>query len=40
MKTGQYFLTIPASIVKAKGWKKADKIEVIIDNKGEIVLRR
>lgn len=34
----QYKITLPKSIVEAKGWKKGDKIKVKINDKGEIVL--
>ena len=36
----QYIVTIPKGLVMAKGWKKGDKLEFIIDNKGDIILRR
>jgi bifunctional DNA-binding transcriptional regulator/antitoxin component of YhaV-PrlF toxin-antitoxin module len=36
----QFFITLPNSIVKAKGWVKGDIIEATIDNKGNIVLRK
>ena len=35
-----YQLTIPAPIVRAKGWDKGDDIQALIDNKGDIVLKR
>lgn len=40
MNNSQYFLTLPNSIVRAKGWQKGDTIKVVIDGKGDIVLRR
>ena len=36
----QYIITIPKGLVLAKGWKKGDRLEFIINNKGEIVVRR
>lgn len=36
----QYIITLPKGLVLAKGWKKGDKLEFIIDNKGEIVMRK
>lgn len=39
MKKGQYFITLPSQIIRAKGWKKGDIISVEIDQKGNIVLK-
>jgi len=36
----QFIITIPKGIVLAKGWKKGDKLEFLIDNKGEIVIKK
>ncbi len=36
----QYIITVPKGLVLAKGWKKGDKLEFIINNKGEIVVRK
>ena len=36
----QYIITLPKGLVLAKGWKKGDKIEFIIDNKGDIIIRK
>ena len=36
----QYIITFPKSLVLAKGWKKGDKLEFMINNKGEIVVRK
>jgi len=36
----QYIITVPKSLVLAKGWKKGNKLEFIINNKGEIVVRK
>lgn len=34
-----YFLILPKGLVEAKGWKKGDEIEVLLNN-GDIILRR
>ena len=36
----QYIITFPKGLVLAKGWKQGDKLEFIIDNKGDIVVRK
>jgi bifunctional DNA-binding transcriptional regulator/antitoxin component of YhaV-PrlF toxin-antitoxin module len=36
----QFILTIPKGLVLAKGWGQGNMIEFIIDNKGDIVIRR
>ena len=38
MNGKQFFLTLPNSIVKAKGWKKGDNIKVYLDKCGNIKL--
>lgn len=38
MKQGQFFITLPSSIVKAKGWIKGNEIIIEINSKGEIIL--
>ena len=40
MKKGQYFITLPNQIVKAKGWNKGDYIVVEIDSRGNIILKK
>jgi len=40
MNGKQFFLTLPNQIVRAKGWQKGDKVKVLIDSKGEIVLKK
>jgi len=40
MNGQQYFITLPNQIVRAKGWKKGDTIKAIIDNKGDIILKK
>ena len=39
MNRKQFFITLPNQIVRAKGWKKGDKIKAGIDNKGDIILK-
>jgi len=36
----QFMITLPKGLVLAKGWKKGDRLEFIIDNKGDIVVKR
>ena len=36
----QFIITIPKGLVLAKGWKQGDKLEFIIDNKGEIIIKK
>ena len=36
----QFIVTVPKGLVLAKGWKQGDKLEFVIDNKGEIIIRR
>lgn len=36
----QYMITIPKGLVLAKDWKKGDVIVFMIDNKGDIVLKK
>ena len=40
MKSGQFFLTMPSQIVRAKGWKKGNNIGIEINMKGDIVLKQ
>lgn len=40
MKHGQYFITLPTQIVRAKGWQKRDIIKVSINKDGDLVLRK
>lgn len=37
---GQYFITLPSAIVRAKSWRKGDEIKHVIDKSGDIVLRK
>ncbi len=36
----QFIVTIPKGLVLAKGWKQGDKLEFIIDNNGEIMIKK
>ena len=36
----QFIVTIPKGLVLAKGWKGGDRLEFVIDNKGEIIIRK
>lgn len=36
----QFIITIPKGLVLAKGWKQGDKLEFIINNKGEIIIKK
>jgi bifunctional DNA-binding transcriptional regulator/antitoxin component of YhaV-PrlF toxin-antitoxin module len=36
----QFMVTVPKGLVLAKGWKRGDKLEFVINNKGEIVMRK
>lgn len=36
----QFTLTIPAAVCKAKGWAKGDEVELVIDNMGQVILRK
>ena len=36
---GNYILTLPSMIIKAKGWKKGDKIKVEVNKDGDVVLK-
>ena len=40
MNDRQFFITLPNQIVRAKGWRKGDKLKSEIDNKGNIVLKK
>ncbi|MFC1691201.1 AbrB/MazE/SpoVT family DNA-binding domain-containing protein [Nanoarchaeota archaeon] len=36
----QYKLTLPKSLMTAKGWGKGDKIDILLDEKGNIILKK
>lgn len=39
MNNRQFFITLPSSIVKAKGWKKGDSLDIVLDNKGNLFIK-
>jgi len=36
----QYKITLPKPICEAKGWKKGDKIDIKLDDRGNIILKK
>jgi bifunctional DNA-binding transcriptional regulator/antitoxin component of YhaV-PrlF toxin-antitoxin module len=36
----QFKITLPKQIVLAKGWKKGDKLNIEIDDRGNIILKK
>lgn len=40
MNGKQFFITLPNAIIRAKGWVKGDKLKVLIDVRGDIVLKK
>jgi len=36
----QFMVTLPKGLVLAKGWKKGDTLEFVIDNHGEIIVKK
>jgi len=38
--SGSLLVTIPAGIASAKGWKQGDEAEWILDNMGNLILRK
>jgi len=36
----QFIITIPKGLVLAKGWKQGDNLAFMIDNHGEILLKK
>ncbi len=36
---GRYFITVPVELVKRKGWKKAQKLFFVFNEKGEIAIK-
>jgi hypothetical protein len=36
----QFKITLPKPIVLAKRWKKGDRIDIELDERGDLVLRR
>lgn len=40
MNTGNYFVTVPKTMVHAKEWKKGDLLDFKIGSKGELILTK
>ncbi|MFH1332497.1 MAG: AbrB/MazE/SpoVT family DNA-binding domain-containing protein [archaeon] len=40
LKNGTYVVSLPSQIVRAKGWKKKDTLEVEIDKQGNLTLKK
>lgn len=40
MNNKQFFLCMPSQIIRAKGWNKGDSIKIIIDQKGDLILKK
>ena len=40
LKSGQFFVSLPCKIVKAKGWQKGDTLIVEIDSKGNLIIKK
>ena len=36
----QYLVNIPIALVAAKGWKEGDVLEFVIDENGNIIIRK
>ena len=36
----QFIITLPQTLVKAKGWDKGDILEFILDENGNIILKK
>ena len=36
----QYTITLPKGLVLAKGWKCGDELEFVLDNKGDIIIKK
>lgn len=39
-KTNQFFLNLPLSVVRAKQWKKGDKLNILISKEGDILIKK
>lgn len=37
---GTFYIALPKRIVMAKGWQYGDELEVEIDNKGNLVIKK
>ena len=36
----QYTITLPQTLVKAKGWRKGDVLEFLLDDCGDLLLKK
>jgi len=36
----QFMITVPKGLALAKGWKQGDILEFVIDNRGDIVIKK
>ncbi|MEK6968602.1 MAG: hypothetical protein AABX51_08310 [Nanoarchaeota archaeon] len=39
-RNGQFKITLPKQITVAKGWKKGDRLKIILNDKGNLVLEK
>lgn len=37
---GQFSITLPSAIVRAKGWQRSDDIKIEINKEGDLVLKK
>jgi bifunctional DNA-binding transcriptional regulator/antitoxin component of YhaV-PrlF toxin-antitoxin module len=37
--TKQYKITLPKAIIEAKGWIKGSEVKIILNEKGELILK-
>ena len=37
---GVFVISLPSQIIRAKEWKKGDEIKAVINDRGDIVLRK
>lgn len=40
LSNGQFFVCLPRQIVRAKEWKKGDRVKILIDTNGDLRLRK
>ena len=36
----QFKITLPKALIDAKGWKKGDLLKILLDNEGNLVVKR
>lgn len=39
LKNGQFVISLPRQIVRAKGWNKGQVLKIEIDSKGNLILK-